>query len=406
MSYQETINWLFNQLPMYQKQGKTAYKADLSNTTLLAKHLENPESDFKSVHVGGTNGKGSTSHILCSVFMEAGYNVGLYTSPHLKDFRERIRINGKMIEESYVVDFVEENKSFFEANSLSFFEMTVGMAFSYFRDEEVDIAIIEVGLGGRLDSTNIIEPELAVITNIGFDHMQFLGDTLEKIAAEKAGIIKAGIPVVIGETVTETKPVFRVKAEEQGAKIIFVEDEIIDEVPNSDLKGIYQKKNLRTAFVAIQELRNKFDRINAKNIAEGFANVERNTSLSGRWQVLENEPLTVVDTAHNREGLTSVVQQINAQSFNQLHLVLGFVNDKNVEDLLSLFPAEAHYYFCEPKIARALRLDPLVQISKKLGLSATAYNSVSEAFNAAKKQAKTEDMIFVGGSTFVVAEVV
>ncbi len=406
MSYQETINWLFNQLPMYQKQGKTAYKADLSNTILLTKHLGNPESDFKSVHVGGTNGKGSTSHILCSVLMEAGYKVGLYTSPHLKDFRERIRINGKMIEESYVVNFVEENKSFFEANSLSFFEMTVGMAFTYFRDEKVDIAIIEVGLGGRLDSTNIIEPELAVITNIGYDHMQFLGDTLEKIAAEKAGIIKAGIPVVIGETVGETKPVFNAKAEEQGAKIIFAEDIILNEVPNSDLKGIYQKKNLRTALVALQELRNRFNRINTKNISDGFTNVERNTGLMGRWQVFNNEPLTVADTAHNKEGIMEVVHQINDQSFNQLHLVLGFVNDKNIEELLSFFPAKAQYYFCEPKIARGLPLNSLIEISSRLGLNGTAYDSVSKAFKAAKKQANKEDMIFIGGSTFVVAEVV
>ncbi|WP_317047374.1 bifunctional folylpolyglutamate synthase/dihydrofolate synthase [Winogradskyella aurantiaca] len=391
---------------MYQKQGKTAYKADLSNTILLTKHLGNPESDFKSVHVGGTNGKGSTSHILCSVLMEAGYKVGLYTSPHLKDFRERIRINGKMIEESYVVNFVEENKSFFEANSLSFFEMTVGMAFTYFRDEKVDIAIIEVGLGGRLDSTNIIEPELAVITNIGYDHMQFLGDTLEKIAAEKAGIIKAGIPVVIGETVGETKPVFNAKAEEQGAKIIFAEDIILNEVPNSDLKGIYQKKNLRTALVALQELRNRFNRINTKNISDGFTNVERNTGLMGRWQVFNNEPLTVADTAHNKEGIMEVVHQINDQSFNQLHLVLGFVNDKNIEELLSFFPAKAQYYFCEPKIARGLPLNSLIEISSRLGLNGTAYDSVSKAFKAAKKQANKEDMIFIGGSTFVVAEVV
>ena len=406
MSYKETINWLFNQLPMYQKVGQRAYKADLSNTIKLAKYLGNPERDFKSIHVGGTNGKGSTSHILCSVLMEAGYKVGLYTSPHLKDFRERIKINGQMIEESYVVNFVEGNKSFFEANSLSFFEMTVGMAFSYFRDQKVDIAVIEVGLGGRLDSTNIINPELAVITNIGFDHMQFLGNTLDKIATEKAGIIKPGIPVVIGETVGETKPVFTAKAEEQGAKIIFAEDVILEEVPNSDLKGIYQKKNLRTAFVALQELRNRFNRINTKSIAKGFTNVEKNTGLMGRWQVFNKEPLTVADTAHNKEGLNEVVLQISNQSFNRLHLVLGFVNDKNIEELLSLFPAKAQYYFCEPKIARALPLNSLIEISSRLGLNATAYDSVSKAFKAAKKQANKEDMIFIGGSTFVVAEVV
>jgi len=406
MSYKETINWLFNQLPMYQRVGKQAYKADLSNTILLAHHLGNPEGDFKSIHVGGTNGKGSTSHILCSVLMEAGYKVGLYTSPHLKDFRERIKINGTMIDESYVVGFIEGNKSFFEANCLSFFEMTVGMAFCYFRDQKIDIAVVEVGLGGRLDSTNIIEPELAVITNIGFDHMQFLGDTLQKIATEKAGIIKSGIPVVIGESVSETKPVFSAKAESQGAKIIFAEDVVTDDLPNSDLMGIYQKKNLRTALVALEELRSRFDKINATNIAKGFNNVGRNTGLMGRWQVFNKEPLTVADTAHNKEGITEVVHQISAQSFNELHVVLGFVNDKNIEDLLSLFPAEAQYYFCEPKIARALPLDSLLEISNKLGLNGTAYDSVSKAFKFAKKQANKEDMIFVGGSTFVVAEVV
>ena len=241
MTYTEAIHWMFEQLPMYQRVGKQAYKADLSNTIVLANYLKNPQKGFKSVHVGGTNGKGSTSHILCAVLMEAGYKVGLYTSPHLKDFRERIKINGEMIGKSYVVDFIKSHKSFLEENCLSFFEMTVGMAFSYFRDQKVDIAGIEVGLGGRLDSTNIISPELSVITNIGYDHMQFLGDTLEKIATEKAGIIKPGRPVVIGETVTETRSVFSAKAEAQGAKIIFAEDVVLDEVPNSDLKGIYQK---------------------------------------------------------------------------------------------------------------------------------------------------------------------
>ena len=266
--------------------------------------------------------------------------------------------------------------------------------------------MIEVGLGGRLDSTNIISPELSVITNIGYDHMQFLGDTLEKIATEKAGIIKPGSPVVIGETVTETRSVFSAKAEAQGAKIIFAEDVVLDEVPNSDLKGIYQKKNLRTALVALEKLRDTFDKINTKHIAAGFINVGKNTGLMGRWQILNEAPFTVADTAHNKEGLTAVVNQISAHSFNELHLVLGFVNDKDIEDLLSLFPARAQYYFCEPNIARALRLDSLLEISNRLGLNGIAYDSVSQAFNGAKKRANKADMIFIGGSTFVVAEVV
>ena len=391
---------------MYQRVGGKAYKADLSNTHLLADHLRNPENSFKSIHVGGTNGKGSTSHILASVLSEAGYKVGLYTSPHLRDFRERIKINGDLIEESYVVDFINENKSLFEAHSLSFFEMTVGMAFCYFRDQKVDVAVIEVGLGGRLDSTNIITPELSIITNIGYDHMQFLGDTLKAIASEKAGIIKPKVPVVIGEALEETRPIFEAKAFDQGSKIIFAEEVSINNLPNSDLKGSYQKKNLRTAFVALTELQEVFQNINSETIKTGLENVVHKTGLMGRWQILNTRPLTVADTAHNKEGLTEVIGQILSQAYDELHLVLGFVNDKRIEDLLSMFPKSAHYYFCEPNIARAMKIDALVEIANKLGLIGEAFSSVEMAYEAAKEHANKEDMIFIGGSTFVVAEVV
>ena len=356
--------------------------------------------------MGGTNGKGSTSHILTSVLMESGYKVGLYTSPHLKDFRERIKINGRLIEKSYVTGFIDEHNDFFETHQLSFFEMTVGMAFSYFRDQNVDVAVIEVGLGGRLDSTNIIIPELAIITNIGYDHMQFLGNTLPLIASEKAGIIKPGVPVIIGEVLDETRSVFVAKASKEESKIIFAEERF-DSIPLvSDLKGSYQVKNLRTAFVALQELRQKFNRISSNSIGEGFLNVIKNTGLMGRWQVVNKAPLIIADTAHNKEGLTEVVQQISNESFKRLLIVIGFVKDKSVEDLLALFPKDADYFFCEPQISRALDVDELQSVAIKLGLKGQVFDSVQAALHSAKKMANSDDFIFVGGSTFVVAEVV
>ena len=314
MTYQDTLNWMFSQLPMYQRQGKTAFKKDLSNTLKLAEHLNNPENKFKSVHVAGTNGKGSTSHILASVLQEAGYKVGLYTSPHLKDFRERIKINGQEVSKHFVIGFIKRNKSFFEANKLSFFEMTVGMAFDYFAKQNVDIAVVEVGLGGRLDSTNIVTPEVSVITNIGLDHTQFLGDTLEAIAFEKGGIIKPNIPVVIGETQKETAPVFKSLAKSCDSEILFA-DQLVSEVYTSDLIGSYQSKNIKTVVQTVKQLQEKGFKISNKNLKQGLLKVVKNTGLLGRWQVLKERPKVVCDTGHNREGLIYVMQQLSNETF-------------------------------------------------------------------------------------------
>lgn len=405
MTYPETLDWMFNQLPMYQKQGASAYKEDLTNTILLANHLHNPEKEIKTIHVAGTNGKGSTSHFLASILQEAGYKIGLYTSPHLKDFRERIKIDGKDISEDFVVSFIAQNKSFFEENQLSFFEMTVGLAFDYFRQEKVDIAIIEVGLGGRLDSTNIITPLLSVITNIGMDHVQFLGNTMEKIAFEKAGIIKPNIPVVIGEYTSQTKPVFDKKASETQSEIFFASD-IIQETYPSVLLGDYQKQNKKTVLQAIRVLQSqKQFQISEENIKNGFWNVVKNTGLQGRWQQLKQVPKVICDTAHNKHGLEIVMNQVNNQKFDKLHIVLGVVNDKDLDDVLPLFPKNATYYFCRPDIPRGLDASTLQQKATSFGLNGKVYNSVTEAYKNALENASESDFIYVGGSTFVIAEI-
>jgi len=405
MTYQDTINWMFSQLPMYQQQGKSAYKKDLSNTILLANHLKNPELKFKSIHVAGTNGKGSTSHMLASILQEAGYRVGLYTSPHLKDFRERIKINGKEISKQSVIGFIKRHKSFFETHSLSFFEMTVGMAFEYFAKQKVDIAIIEVGLGGRLDSTNIITPEVSVITNIGMDHTQFLGHTLQAIALEKSGIIKPTVPVIIGETHQETKPVFVGKASEKQSKIYFA-DQLISEVFKSDLKGNYQEGNIKTALQTIKILRGSSWVISNNHIKQGLMNVVKHTGLNGRWQILQDKPKVICDTAHNREGLTFVMNQLQAEAYRSLHIVFGVVNDKDLDSIINLLPKNATYYFCKPDIPRGKSVDELKDYFIAKGFNGNAYKSVSEAYNDAKKRAEYSDLIFVGGSTFVVAEII
>ena len=405
MNYLETINWMFSQLPMYQNQGKTAYKEDLSNTIKLVNHLKNPHQKFKSVHVAGTNGKGSTSHMLASILQEAGYKVGLYTSPHLKDFRERIKINGKEISKQFVIGFIKRNKTFFEANSLSFFEMTVGMAFDYFAKQKVNIAIIEVGLGGRLDSTNVITPEVSVITNIGIDHTQFLGNTLELIAKEKAGIIKPNIPVVIGETQKETEPIFLDLANRNNSEILFA-DKVINQDYKCDLKGSYQIKNIKTAVQTIHSLNKSGFKISSDNIKKGFLNVVKNTGLLGRWQTLQEEPKVICDTAHNKEGLIYIMNQLKGESYENLHVVLGFVNDKDLNTIIDLFPKNALYYFCKPAINRGLDADVLRNVFTKNGYSGNSYKSVNEALNTAKKRANSSDLIYVGGSTFVVAEIV
>ncbi|WP_179376791.1 bifunctional folylpolyglutamate synthase/dihydrofolate synthase [Winogradskyella wichelsiae] len=405
MNYQDTVNWMFQQLPMYQNKGKSAFKTDITNTLNLAAHLNHPEDDFKSIHVAGTNGKGSTSHILASVLQEAGYKVGLYTSPHLKDFRERIRINGDVISEDFVIHFVEDNLKFFETNQLSFFEMTVGMAFSYFAKQDVDIAIIEVGLGGRLDSTNIITPELSVITNIGYDHTQMLGDTLQLIAGEKAGIIKKNIPVVIGETQPETEEVFKLKAKSTKSNIYFA-DQLIHEILESDLKGSYQVHNKKTVLQSLIILKELGYSISDEAIQKGFLNVSGNTGLQGRWQQIGDKPKVVCDTAHNKEGLTYVMDQLQKETFDLLHIVFGVVNDKDLERIIPLLPADATYYFCKPNVQRGLDAEILKKTFKKSGLIGKAYNSVGSALSAAKSNAKVTDLIYVGGSTFVVAEII
>ena len=404
MTYKESINWLFNQLPVFQNIGAAAYKEDLNNTILLTKHLNHPERNFKTIHVAGTNGKGSTSSMIASVFMEAGYKVGLYTSPHLKDFRERITINGKKISKNYVHQFVLEHKQFFETTELSFFEMTVGLAFQYFSDKKVDIAIIEVGMGGRLDATNIITPLLSIITNIGKDHTAFLGDTLEKIAFEKAGIIKQNIPVVIGEYTIQTKPVFLEVASKNKSEIYFAQDINHPDYP-CGLLGDYQIKNKKTVIEVFRNLKSNFN-ISEENIKNGIANVVLNTHLQGRWQILQENPKVICDTAHNAHGLEMVIQQLKKETYNQLHIVLGVVNDKDLDAILPLFPKNANYYFCKPKNERGLNAKTLQDKAKSFQLFGNTYTSISKAYKAALEKSSDKDLIFIGGSNFVVSEII
>jgi dihydrofolate synthase/folylpolyglutamate synthase len=405
MNYNDTVHWMFQQLPMYQNKGKSAFKKDLSNTLRLSAHLKRPEQKFKSIHVGGTNGKGSTSHMLASIFQEAGYKVGLYTSPHLKDFRERIRINGKVVSKQFVIGFIKRNKAFLESNNLSFFEMTVGMAFDYFSKHKVDIAVIEVGLGGRLDSTNIITPELSIITNIGFDHMQFLGDTLEKIAGEKAGIIKENIPVVIGQTQKETEDVFKNKAAITNSDIYFA-DQIVKDIYDSDLKGSYQTHNIKTVIQSIEVLKKLGYKILNSDLKKGLLNVYKNTGLQGRWQILQQNPRVICDTAHNKEGLGYTMNQLAAENYRDLHIVFGVVSDKDLTRIIPILPKKATYYFCKPNVQRGLDAKVLKAVFVKNGLMGNAYPNVKDAFKQAKKAAAKDDLIYVGGSTFVVAEII
>ena len=396
---------MFNKLPVYQNSGAFKYKVDLQNIYDLSNYLGNPHLKLKTIHVGGTNGKGSTSHILSSVLQESGYKVGLYTSPHLKDFRERIKINGVCIAKDNVVEFIESNKDYLETNKLSFFEMTVGMAFDYFNNQEVDIAIIEVGMGGRLDSTNIIIPEISVITNIGLDHTKFLGNTLFEIANEKAGIIKKGKTVIIGETQDELVDVFINTAEELNSTIIFADQNISESYP-SDLKGSYQKKNIQTAICAIKELQKSDWSISEESIISGLLKVELNTGFIGRWTVLNKTPLTICDTAHNKEGLKIVISDILALNFSKIHFVIGFVNDKSLELIVDIFPKNANYYFCKPNIERGLDSDELKSIFESKSRYGTAYESVEEAYNSAKDNSSNNNLIYIGGSTFVVSEII
>lgn len=402
MNYQETLNWMFAQLPMYQKVGKTAFKKDLTNILAFSKALAHPEKKFKSIHVGGTNGKGSTSHMLASILQEAGYKVGLYTSPHLKNFTERIRINGDEIPKEKVTTFIAKHKTFLETQKLSFFEMTVGLAFDYFANENVDIAIIEVGLGGRLDSTNIITPEISVITNIGLDHTQFLGETLPEIAFEKAGIIKENIPVIIGEKQEEVAQVFLQKAQETNSPLYYASES--SEKFATDLLGDYQQKNTKTAVLTIQNLSGF--KVTTAQIQKGLMKVVENTNLKGRWQILQETPKVICDTAHNKEGLSVVLAQLKKEKYKQLHMVLGVVADKKLEDILPLLPKAATYYFCKPNIPRGLSEQELQTKAKKINLIGKKYASVKNAYDNALMSANQQDIIYVGGSTFVVAEII
>ncbi len=398
-NYENTLQWMFSQLPMYQQKGKQAYRPDLSRMEAFCSHLNSPEKKIKTIHIAGTNGKGSTAHMIASVLQEAGYRVGLYTSPHLRDFRERIKINGAFIEKQYIVKFIQNNLNYFDLTSLSFFEMTVGLAFSYFFDKKVDYAVIEVGMGGRLDGTNLILPELSIITNIGFDHTQFLGNTLPEIANEKAGIIKPKTPLIIGETHEKTKEVFIERAKILNSQIIFADQQKFVGF-SSDLRGSYQKKNIQTASIALLRLK-----IDPKIINSGLMKVIPNTGIQGRWQILANNPLTIADVAHNQEGFDYVIPQIMSQSYNKLHLVLGFVKDKVAEKLIKLFPENAIFYFAAPNIPRALPIADLEKVSNNLNLNFKTFPTVVQAMSKAQLMAGSDDLIYVGGSTFVVAEI-
>lgn len=428
MNYQETLDYLFSQLPMYQRIGKAAYKANLDNTLALDRHFDHPHRSFRTIHVAGTNGKGSVSHMLAAVLQAAGYKTGLYTSPHLRDFRERIRANGLMVPEEYVVDFVSANKAVFERVKPSFFEMTVSMAFQYFHEEQIDVAVVETGMGGRLDSTNIITPVLSIITNISADHTEFLGNTVEQIAREKAGIIKPGIPLLVGETQEKTREVFLHAAWECNSPISFAEEiysleysihepcagqkfrirrkgTVVYENLVCDLLGAYQKKNILTVLAAVDLLKENFS-LDRNHIYQGLAGVSQSTGLLGRWQIMQKSPLIIADTAHNLEGLRAVMEQIRATPHQNLHMVLGFVNDKVITDILKLMPRKASYYFTKASIPRAMDEKELSRQAARSGLKGTSHATVAEALAAAKGKAGPNDLIFIGGSTFVVAEVV
>lgn len=404
MTYQQTLDWMFAQLPNYQQKGAVAYKADLGNIILLLDHLGNPHKDFKTVHVGGTNGKGSTSSMITSVMMESGYKVGLYTSPHLIDFRERITVNGQLVSKEFVINFISVNKEFFEANELSFFEMCVGMAFSYFKEQQVDLAVIEVGMGGRLDATNVITPLVSVITNIDRDHTAFLGNTLELIAFEKAGIIKPNIPVVIGEYTQQTKQVFIKRADQLQAPIYFASDIIVEQALQSDLKGDYQQSNIKTACTALSILKKHFS-ISELHQREGLLHVVANTHLQGRWQVLCERPKVIADTAHNKHGLSITMNQLKAENYENLFIVFGVVNDKDLSEVLPILPKQAKYMFACPNIPRGLNADILRDQASEYGLNGVVCNSVSDAYAMARDLASDSDLIYIGGSTFVVAEI-
>ena len=395
---------MFNKLPMYQNIGDSAYKKDLSNIILICEHLNNPQNNFKSIHIGGTNGKGSCSHMLSSILQEANYKVGLYTSPHLVDFRERIKINGDMISEDSVSKFMHGNFDFFESNNFSFFEMTVGLAFDYFSKNKVDIAIIEVGMGGRLDSTNIINPILSIITNISLDHTRFLGSNIFDIAKEKAGIIKDNIPVVIGQTQQEISPIFTDIAKSKNSEIIFADHSIYDTY-DCDLKGDYQKKNIITVLKSTEILKHLDYKINDSHIKTGLSNVSNNTGLQGRWQVIQRKPMIICDTAHNEAALREVISQLIDMEYSDLHFIIGFSNDKNLKKISKIFPEDSKYYFVQSKVGRARDAKEVRDIFKLSNRCGDYYKSVKNTIQHVKGVSKENDIIFIGGSTFVVSEI-
>lgn len=427
MDYRQTLEYLYEKLPMFQRMGSAAIKKDLTNTIAFCAHLGHPEHNFKSIHIAGTNGKGSVSHFLASILQEAGYKTGLYTSPHLIDFRERIRVNGEMISEEEVVNFVEEQKVNISNIAPSFFELTVAMAFNHFSKKNVDVAIIETGLGGRLDSTNVIKPQLSIITNISYDHQNMLGNTLAEIAFEKAGIIKEKTPVVVGSWHKETAGVFKEVAKEKKASLSFVRNRIkLLEKKNTErglvldylllkdkqkievtspLAGDYQVENLATVIYSVVELRKMGYEISDDVLKRGILKVKKNTGFKGRWEVLGKDPLIVVDVAHNEAGLRFVLDQIHKLKYKKLHFIYGMVNDKDINKALNRLPKEAHFYFCKPDIPRGLDVQELKKKASEIGLNGNTFSSVAEAFNAAKKQADAEDLILVAGSIFVAAEV-
>ncbi len=412
MNYEETINYLYNAAPAFEKVGAGAYKEGLSNTHILDKHFNHPHKQFKTIHIAGTNGKGSCSHTLAAILQSQGYKVGLYTSPHLVDFRERIRVNRECISEERVIRFVEKEKSFFEPLQPSFFELTTALAFLYFAEQNVDIAVIEVGLGGRLDCTNIITPILSVITNISFDHTQFLGNTLAKIAREKAGIIKNGVPVLVGETCEETRPVFEQVAREHDATLYYAEDNIIEGDYEFELKGAYQEKNKNTILNIVRLLRNQID-ISNDAVINGMKNVCELTGLMGRWQTISNTPLTICDTGHNLAGwkylhkqIKETYEAIRSKTVNtsMLRIVFGMVDDKDIEAVMELLPKNATYYYCQASTHRAIPSTRINGIALNLNISGQAFSTVEEAYNAVRKDAMKDDFIFIGGSSYVVAD--
>lgn len=422
MTYEETIEYLYNSVPMFQKVGAVAYKEGLYNTNKLDEHFNHPHTKYKTIHIAGTNGKGSCSHSIASILQDAGYKVGLYTSPHLKDFRERIRVNGTCIDKKYVVGFVEKERAFFEPLHPSFFELTTAMAFKYFAEQEIDIAVIEVGLGGRLDCTNIIQPILSIITNISYDHTQFLGDTLAQIAYEKAGIIKKGTPVIIGETTEETKPVFTIRAKENKSPIYFAEDDneitstkFLSEggieystrnfgIITGELGGCYQEKNTNTVLCAIKRLISEGINISCENIRYGLKNISATTGLSGRWQKIQNNPTVICDTGHNVGGWKYLSNQLKMQQCEQMRIVFGMVDDKDIKNIMGLLPKDAIYYFTKAKTKRSIKETDIIDISKNFNLKAMCFPDVATAYSKAMADSDGNDFIFVGGSSYIVAD--